>query len=286
MKIAVTHDKGNVFQHFGHTEQFKLYEVENGRIRSAEVIGTEGNGHEALADFLKKKGVTTLLCGGIGDGAQKALAQAGIEVVSGAEGNTDEAVEMYLAGELKSAGVNCDHRHGAAGGAEEKEAESGCGRSCGSCGGCGSKPAILYEGANAGKKVKVHYRGTLNDGTEFDASYNRGEPLEFICGVGMMIPGFDKAVVDMKTGDKKKIHLMPEEAYGEADPRAVITAEIAQLPGAEELEVGQRVYLQDPYGRPLPVRVAAKDDKNITFDANHELAGKELNFEIELIEAE
>lgn len=291
MKIAVTHDKGNVFPHFGHTEQFKVYEIQNGKIQSAEVIGTNGTGHEALADFLAEKGVETLICGGIGGGAQAALAGAGIEVVSGAQGSADEAVEMYLAGELKSAGVNCDHRHGHEGAEEAPEEGASCGSSCGGggCGGCGGgcgAPQILYEGPNAGKKVKVHYKGTFNDDTEFDSSYKRGEPMEFICGVGMMIPGFDKAVVEMKPGEKKKIHLMPEEAYGQPNPNAIATLEIAQVPGSEELSVGQRVYLQDPYGRPLPVTVTAKDDKMITFDANHEMAGKELNFEIELIEAE
>ena len=80
------------------------------------------------------------------------------------------------------------------------------------------------------------------------------------------------------------IHLMPEEAYGMADPNAIFTVEIAQLPGSENLEVDQQVYLQDPYGRPFPVKVTAKDDTTITLDANHEMAGKELNFTIELVE--
>ena len=75
---------------------------------------------------------------------------------------------------------------------------------------------IILEGKNAGRTVRVHYRGTFNDGTQFDSSYDRGEPLEFICGAGMMISGFDKAVVDMETGQAVDIHLMPEEAYGMA----------------------------------------------------------------------
>ena len=77
---------------------------------------------------------------------------------------------------------------------------------------------------------------------------------------------------------------MPEEAYGEINPNAFLTAEIAQLPGAEDLSVGERVYLQNAYGQPIPVTVSAKDDHSITFDANHEMAGKELNFTIELVE--
>lgn len=135
-----------------------------------------------------------------------------------------------------------------------------------------------------GKKVKVHYKGTLNDGTQFDSSYDRGEPLEFTCGAGMMIQGFDKAVATMNVGDVIDVHLMPEEAYGEADPRAFITLPISELPGAEELKVDDKVYLQNMYGQPFPARVAALTDTDITFDANHEMAGKELNFRIELVE--
>ena len=77
---------------------------------------------------------------------------------------------------------------------------------------------------------------------------------------------------------------MPSEAYGEADPEAVFSVEIAQMPGAEQVEVGQRVYLQNMNGQPFPVKVVAKDEKTVTFDANHEMAGKELNFRIELVE--
>ena len=99
-----------------------------------------------------------------------------------------------------------------------------------------------------------------------------------------MIKGFDAAVADMEVGEIKEIHLMPEEAYGMPDPNAIIEVEIAQLPGSEELTVGQQVYLTNQYGQPFPVKVIAKEEKTITFDANHEMAGKELNFKIELVE--
>ena len=124
-------------------------------------------------------------------------------------------------------------------------------------------------GRNVGKTCRTHYRGTFNDGTQFDCSYDRGEPLEFVCGAGQMIRGFDEAVADMEVGEIKEIHLQPE---------------IAQLPGAENLEVGQQVYLTNQYGQPFPVKVVDKEEKTITFDANHEMAGKELNFSIELVE--
>lgn len=139
-------------------------------------------------------------------------------------------------------------------------------------------------GRNVGKTCRTHYRGTFNDGTQFDSSYDRGEPLEFVCGAGQMIKGFDAAVADMEVGQIVDIHLMPEEAYGMPDPEAIFTLEIAQLPGSENLEVGQQVYLSNQYGQPFQVKVLEKEEKTITFDANHEMAGKELNFKIELVE--
>ena len=289
MRIAATYDNGEIFQHFGHTEEFKVYEVEDGRVVSSEVIGSNGSGHGALAGLLAGKGIDVLICGGIGGGAQAALEQQGIELCAGASGSAEEAVEAYLRGELVNSGANCDH-HGeghTCGDHEEGSCghgeDGGCGESCGGgCGGCHAQPAI--EGKNAGKTCRTHYRGTFNDGTQFDSSYDRGEPLEFVCGAGMMIRGFDAAVADMEVGEIREVHLMPEEAYGERRPEAIFTVEIAQMPGSEGLTAGQQVYLQDMYGRPIPAKVTAKDDKMITFDTNHEMAGKELNFTIELVE--
>ena len=279
MKIAVTYDNGNIFQHFGKTEFFKVYEVEDNKVISSEVIGSNGTGHGALAGLLADQDVDVLICGGIGGGAQSALEEAGVELCAGAQGDADQAVEAYLKGELVSTGANCDHHHEedhSCGGHEE-------GHTCGNCGGsCGARPALT--GRNVGKTCRTHYRGTFNDGTQFDSSYDRGEPLEFICGAGQMIRGFDAAVADMEVGQVVDVHLMPEEAYGMPDPNAVFTLEIAQLPGSEDLQVGQRVYLSNQYGQPLPVTVTEKEETTITFDANHEMAGKELNFRIELVE--
>lgn len=140
--------------------------------------------------------------------------------------------------------------------------------------------------SNLNKKCKVHYTGTFNDGSKFDSSYDRGEPLEFVCGAGMMIQGFDAAVENMEVGEIKDIHLMPEEAYGMPDPSNIFTLALEQLPGAEDLSVGEKVYLSNSAGQPFPVVVNAKDETTITFDANHEMAGKELNFKIELVEVE
>lgn len=275
MKIAVTYDNGNVFQHFGKTEYFKIYEVEENKVVSSEVMSSNGSGHGALAGLLADSSVDVLICGGIGGGAQSALAEAGVELCAGAQGNTDEVVEAYLRGELVNSGVNCNHHH---------EEGHSCGDHCGDhCGGvCSSKPAMT--GRNVGKTCRAHYRGTFNDGTQFDSSYDRGQPLEFICGAGQMIQGFDAAVADMEVGQTVDVHLMPEEAYGMPSPDAIFDVEIAQLPGSEDLEVGQQVYLTNQLGQPFPVKVTAKNDTTITFDANHEMAGKELNFHIELVE--
>ena len=286
MKIAVTYENGNVFQHFGHSEEFKVYDVEDGKILGSRVIGSNGSGHGALAGLLDGEGIDVLICGGIGGGAQRALEEYGIELCAGASGNTDEAVEAYLRGELINTGANCDHHHGAdhsCGDGGCHDHDDGCG-GChdDGCGGCHGGPEI--QGPNVGKLCRVHYRGTLNDGTQFDSSYDRGSPLEFQCGAGMMIPGFDAAVAAMSVGEIVNVHLMPEEAYGYPDPNAIFSVEIANMPGAEEVSVGQRVYLQDMNGRPIPAAVVAKDDTMITFDANHEMAGKELNFQIELVE--
>ena len=110
MKIAVTYDNGNVFQHFGKTESFKVYEVEDNKVVSSEVIGSNGTGHGALAGLLAEQGVNVLICGGIGGGAQTALAEAGIRLYGGVSGEADAAVNALLASALAyDPNVRCDH---------------------------------------------------------------------------------------------------------------------------------------------------------------------------------
>ena len=112
MRIAVTYDNGNIFQHFGHSSQFKIYDIENNQIVNQQIIDTNGQGHGALATLLNGNQVDVLICGGIGGGAQNALAQAGIKLLGGVMGNADEAVKAYLAGTLTyTANATCNHHN-------------------------------------------------------------------------------------------------------------------------------------------------------------------------------
>ncbi len=128
MKIAVTYENGTIFQHFGHTEQFKIYEVENGKVISSQIVPTAGQGHGALAGFLAANGVDALVCGGIGGGAQMALAEAGIRLYGGVQGTADEAVAALLAGTLGyDPDVRCDHHDHEHGGGGHSCGEHACG---------------------------------------------------------------------------------------------------------------------------------------------------------------
>ena len=112
MKIAVTYENGQVFQHFGHTAQFKIYTVSDGQIASSQVVDAGGSGHGALAGFLQSHGVDTLICGGIGSGARTALAQAGITLYPGVTGQADEQVAALLTGTLLyNPDTVCAHHH-------------------------------------------------------------------------------------------------------------------------------------------------------------------------------
>ena len=128
MKIAITYEAGLIYQHFGHTAAFKLYEIADGKVVSAQVIETNGSGHGALAGFLANLGVNALICGGIGGGARYALAEAGIAVYGGVCGDADEAAEAFAAGVLVF-----DHR----GGCSHHDSHHGEDHACGSHG-CGS----------------------------------------------------------------------------------------------------------------------------------------------------
>lgn len=129
MTIAVTYDNEQIFQHFGHTQQFKLYEINNGKIINTSIVGTDGQGHGALAAILQKLNADVLICGGIGGGAQTALAQAGIKLFGGVSGSCDAAVEAFINGALKfNPNVKCNHHEH-----EHNEGSHSCGSN-----GCGS----------------------------------------------------------------------------------------------------------------------------------------------------
>ncbi len=125
MKIAVTYENGNVFQHFGHSEHFKIYDVTDGKIVGEQVVDTNGSGHGALAGFLKDNGVNVLICGGIGGGAKMALAEAGIELYGGVSGEADSVVLDFLNKKLNyNPNVHCEHHH---------HSHENCGENKGSC---------------------------------------------------------------------------------------------------------------------------------------------------------
>lgn len=134
-----------------------------------------------------------------------------------------------------------------------------------------------------GDKVKVHYTGKLGNGEVFDSSAGKS-PLEFEVGAGMMIAGFDAAVNGMKVGDKKVAEIPASEAYGHVNEEMIVDINRSQLPPDLVPEVGQQLGMQQPNGQSVPVTVTQVKDESITIDANHALAGKDLIFEIELVE--
>ncbi len=172
MRIAVTYENGEIFQHFGHTRQFKLYDVEDGKITKSEITDTNGQGHGALAGFLKCAGVDVLICGGIGGGAQMALSEAGIKLYGGASGKADDAVAALLAGNLNyNPDVKCDH-HGEG---HSHGGDHACGghsgeHSCGghdhgeghSCGHHGSGNGDGHTQAQSGRLDQAQPLGTIH----------------------------------------------------------------------------------------------------------------------------
>lgn len=137
--------------------------------------------------------------------------------------------------------------------------------------------------AKKGDHVKVHYKGKLTSGEQFDSSEGR-EPLAFTVGAGQMIKGFDDAIPGMEPGEKKTINIAPEHAYGETKAEAIIEFPKSNIPEDMKLEPGMKLQLQNQAGQPIPVTVTEVKDDVVVLDANHELAGKELIFDIELVE--
>lgn len=142
--------------------------------------------------------------------------------------------------------------------------------------GCGGEG-----GAKEGDTVRVHYTGTLDDGTVFDSSVD-GEPLEFTVGEGEVIDGFDQAVLGMKPGESKTVHIPVDEAYGSYNDELVFDMERSKFP--DDVEVDDRFTLTRTDGQQISIKVIAVTESTVTVDANHQLAGEDLNFEIELVE--
>lgn len=135
-----------------------------------------------------------------------------------------------------------------------------------------------------GDKVSVHYRGTLDDGTEFDNSYDRGETLTFEVGVGQMIKGFDSGVVGMTVGETKTIKITADEAYGQRQPEAVQSIPKTSFPENFQFIIGQQVQGTGPNGENISAVLISEEEETATLDFNHPLAGKDLNFSVELVE--
>lgn len=137
--------------------------------------------------------------------------------------------------------------------------------------------------AKAGDTVRIHYTGTLSDGTTFDSSEGR-DPLEFTVGSGQIIPGLDKAMPGMEVGEKKTVTVPCDEAYGPVNPEAMQSVERAQIPDHIPLDLGTALQVQDQSGRAMAVTVAEVTEDKVVLDANHPLAGKDLTFAVELVE--
>lgn len=137
--------------------------------------------------------------------------------------------------------------------------------------------------AKSGDKVRIHYTGTLEDGSTFDSSQGR-DPLEFTLGSGQVIPGFDKAVTGMSVGDEKTVEIGADDAYGAHNPDGLQSFPRDKVPEDIPLELGTRLQLSTPSGQPVMVTVAEVNDEEVKLDANHPLAGKDLTFKIELME--
>ena len=134
-----------------------------------------------------------------------------------------------------------------------------------------------------GDTIKVHYTGTLNDGSQFDSSYNRNEPIEFVAGTGQMIQGFDEAVIGMEIGEKKSINIPAAKAYGEQNQEAFMNVPKNNFPPDFEFVVGEMVQGQTESGQPLQAIILEVNENEVLLDFNHPLAGEDLNFDLELV---
>lgn len=142
---------------------------------------------------------------------------------------------------------------------------------------------VIHMAVKKGDKIKVEYKGTLDDGTVFDASENHGHPLEFEVGSGQIIKGFDDAVIGMEEGEEKEIKLEPKDAYGENNPELIRKFPRNQLPPEPEPQPGMMLAVSLPNGSQVPAKIIEVSDSEVTIDLNHPLVGKTLNFKIKVV---
>ena len=135
-----------------------------------------------------------------------------------------------------------------------------------------------------GDTVKIEYTGTFEDGTVFDSSEQHGKPLEFEVGKGMVIPGFENAVIGMEKDQEKEVKVTPENAYGQPNPKLVQKVPRDKLPKEQEPKAGMFLAIGTPDGQKVPAQIKEVDEKEVTIDLNHPLAGKTLNFKIKVVE--
>jgi len=135
-----------------------------------------------------------------------------------------------------------------------------------------------------GSKVKIHYTGTLEEGTEFDSSEKHGKPLEFEVGGKVVIKGFEEAVMGMEKDEEKEITLQPKDAYGDENPQLIQKVPKDKLPKGKEIKAGMMLVIGLPNGGQMPAKIMAVDDKEVTLDLNHPLAGKVLNFKLKVVD--
>ena len=137
--------------------------------------------------------------------------------------------------------------------------------------------------AKSGDTVRIHYTGTLNDGSMFDSSQGR-EPLEFTVGAGQIIPGLDREIAGMNVGDSRDVRVPAQEAYGAHDPQKVQVVPRSAMPKEVEVAPGMQLQARTPSGETVPLIVTKVETEEVTVDANHPLAGQDLNFAVELVE--
>jgi len=140
---------------------------------------------------------------------------------------------------------------------------------------------LIFMAVKKGDKIKIEYTGTLEDGTVFDSSEKHGQPLEFEVGSGMVIPGFDNAVMGMEKDEEKEVTIQPADAYGEPNPQLVKDIPKNQLP--PEAKEGAMLMMQLPNGAKMPAKITKMTEENATLDLNHPLAGKVLKFKIKVV---